>query len=372
MPINAYTGLPGSGKSYECVVSVIIPAVAAGRDVVTNVSGIDSDAIRAYIIEHYKHLTLDQLGHVRHCKNEDVEKVDFLPHGTDAETFCKPGDLVCIDEAWKFWGNDCTLLKQHKIFFREHRHYVNSKTGITSDLVLMAQDISDLHRILRIVVELSFRMTKIKSLGLNKTYRVEMWEGHRQTIKARASVQNKNYNKTIFPLYSSYDGAGTESRVDGRQNILNNKTLWLYLVIMIVVGTLAGFAIKRFFSNPQTVPPKTVPARAPTSGTVKNLDGTIALNPNVNVKPQAPVQPKYPETSPDWRYAGIVEINGTATVVLASQNGSLRFESPSSFRQNGLFTSGEIEGKLVTRNTGQRHVSQQSAPVTAPAFGASK
>ncbi|WP_218060954.1 zonular occludens toxin domain-containing protein, partial [Bacillus cereus] len=42
------------------------------------------------------------------------------------------------------------------IFFREHRHYAHAETGVTCDLVLMVQDISDLHRILKTVVELSF------------------------------------------------------------------------------------------------------------------------------------------------------------------------------------------------------------------------
>jgi zona occludens toxin len=45
MPITAYTGLMGSGKSYECVSSVIVPAIKKGRRVVTNVDGIDSDAM---------------------------------------------------------------------------------------------------------------------------------------------------------------------------------------------------------------------------------------------------------------------------------------------------------------------------------------
>jgi len=109
MPINAYTGLMGSGKSYECVSSVIVPAVKEGRRVVTNVDGIDNDAIRAYCHEKFG-LPMDKLGEVVHCTNNDVPKADFLPHGEDVDTFCKPGDLICIDEAWRFWGTDCKLL----------------------------------------------------------------------------------------------------------------------------------------------------------------------------------------------------------------------------------------------------------------------
>ncbi|EGJ3415938.1 hypothetical protein IHC78_002873 [Salmonella enterica subsp. houtenae] len=36
MAISAYIGIPGSGKSYEAVCNVIIPAFTSGRRVVTN------------------------------------------------------------------------------------------------------------------------------------------------------------------------------------------------------------------------------------------------------------------------------------------------------------------------------------------------
>lgn len=367
MPINAYTGLMGSGKSFECVVSVIIPAIKSGRDVVTNVDGIDSDAIRAYILEHNKAALPEQLGHVRHCTNEQVSQPDFLPFGKPVDTFCQPGDLVCIDEAWRFWGTDCKLLPEHKIFFREHRHYVSPKTGMSSDLVLMVQDIGDLHRTLKVVVELSFRTTKIKSLGLNKIYRVEMWEGYKQVARSRVSVQNKKYDKAIFPLYSSYTGgSGTEVQVDSRQNIFNSKVVWFYIVAMLVLGTVAGFAVKRFFTPP------TVSAKAPLKVTplppppaVVNADGSISRLPKLS----GALVAKSPEFSAEWRYAGLIEINGVATVLLLSPTGTTRFESPSAFRQNGLYTSGEIDGKTVTRSTGQFHV---IAAPKMPALGGVK
>ena len=40
MAISAYVGLPGHGKSYEVVKSVIIPAIASGRRVVSNIYGL--------------------------------------------------------------------------------------------------------------------------------------------------------------------------------------------------------------------------------------------------------------------------------------------------------------------------------------------
>ncbi|MBD1228961.1 zonular occludens toxin domain-containing protein [Xenorhabdus griffiniae] len=51
MSITAYFGVPGSGKSHECVKSVILPAYMKGRRIVTNIDGINPDAIREYAIK---------------------------------------------------------------------------------------------------------------------------------------------------------------------------------------------------------------------------------------------------------------------------------------------------------------------------------
>ncbi len=129
MPINVYTGLMRSGKSYEVVSQVILEAVAHGRRVVTNVDGIDNDLIQSYVAES-RNLDFGTLGQVVHCTNEQVFKPDFFPYYDDkksaiTDTFCQPGDLVCIDEAWRFWGTDSKLLKEHKSFFLEHGHFVH-------------------------------------------------------------------------------------------------------------------------------------------------------------------------------------------------------------------------------------------------------
>ena len=119
MPINVYTGLQRSGKSYEVVSQVILPAILAGRDVVTNVDGISEELIHSHLAAENPKADAAKFGRVRHVTNEDVFRPDFLPFYDDAkaahtDTVVQPGDLVAIDEAWRFWGTDCKLLKQHK------------------------------------------------------------------------------------------------------------------------------------------------------------------------------------------------------------------------------------------------------------------
>lgn len=347
MPINAYTGLMGSGKSFECVVSVIVPAVAKGRRVVTNVDGIDSDAIRAYINEK-QGIALEKLGEVVHCQNEDVFKADFLPHGQPVDTLCQPGDLICIDEAWRFWGSDSKIGTEHRIFFREHRHYAHAETGVTCDLVLMVQDISDLHRILKTVVELSFRTTKIKSLGLNKIYRVEMWEGWKQTAKARVDVMNKKYDPEIFPLYSSYSGGhGKEVQVDDRQNILKNPKVWFFLFMIVFGGIGSVWGVLHFFNR----------GAAPAPVAQHSVDDALAGQ----AKPVSPAAS--PALSTEWRIAGSIVLEGQPQVVLVNPEGVIRYEHPSNFQNSGRLMTGQLDGQRVSTFSGGKPLSTSSVPL---------
>lgn len=347
MPINAYTGLMGSGKSFECVRSVIIPAIEKGRRVVTNVDGIDSDAIRAFIHEK-SGIKMDKLGNVIHCSNDDVFKEQFLPYGEPVETFVQSGDLVCIDEAWRFWGTDSKIHTNHRIFFREHRHYVHPETKISCDIVLMVQDIGDLHRILKAVVELSFRTTKMKSLGLSKVYRVEMWEGYKQTVKARVSVEIKKYDPAIFPLYSSYSGGkGKEVTVDDRQNIFKSPRLWAMIVGVVACGAVSIYGVINFFNYKGEPKGKGKPSVAATGGTPATGASGNATN---------SITTTLSEFSEHWRAVGTVTIPQGQFVMLVSDAGELRYEHPSSFRFQGHALVGVVDGRKVTAFSGVRGV----------------
>lgn len=362
MAINVYTGLMGSGKSYECVSSVIVPAVAQGRRVVTNISGVDNDLVRAYCAEKLS-VPIDKCGLVVHVQNDDVSTPRFLPHGNDAETICLPGDLICIDEAWRFWGTDCKLLAEHKVFFREHRHYCHPVSGVSCDLVLMVQDIGDLHRILKVVVELTFRTTKLKSLGLNRSYRVEWWESYRLTRAKRIGVQNKVYDKSVFPLYSSYQaqsGSGTESQVDKRQNVLANRTLWVLMLGVVCLGGWGAWTVYRQF-HPHSAAPSPTLSRSPA------LPVPGAPSFNVGAAPRTSV----PSVSSRWRIAGFFSTGRQQFVLLASPSGRIRVADPSAFQLSGAAMVGAVGADSVYTWSGSLPpVSAQGASPSSPRPGA--
>lgn len=337
MSINCYSGLQGSGKSYEVVSSIIVPAVTHGRRVVTNISGIDNDGIRAYCSERFD-VPIDNLGFVLYATNEQVSAADFFPtehsHMDDSlVSLVLPGDLVAIDEAYKIWGSDVKILNQHKVFFREHRHYVHKDTGVSCDLVLMTQDIGDLHRMLKVVIEQSFKTHKAKGIGRSDLYTITMWEGWKQTQKGIVKDWTQKYNPEIFPLYKSYAGdqQGKEVISDKRQNVLSDKRLVYKLLFLLLAGVFAVWKLWHFF------------------GDKINSKPSEAVSSNLS-QPGTAVIPKS-DFSPDWRIVGVISIGGVDQVVLSGPGG-MRVEQMTLFKGAGLSLNGVIDGKRVTRFTG--------------------
>lgn len=221
MAVHAYTGINGSGKSYEAVESAILPALRKGRRVVSNVDGLSFERIRDYLgkLDDGSVLTPDKLVYV---PTERIEEPAFF-YDPDAElpegelSIVQPGDLVVVDECWRFWGEDCTLSEEHKLFFRMHRHYAEEGGGWTCDMVIMTQDLSGLNRFVKNILESNYLFTKMKSFGLSSRYQVQVFQGKSRRMASRLAYYTKKYNKKIFPLYKSYDTAGAvEGTVDDR------------------------------------------------------------------------------------------------------------------------------------------------------------
>jgi zona occludens toxin len=354
MAINAYVGLQGSGKSYEVVSSVILDAVAHGRRVVTNVAGINEERIHEYLMNK-RDADPDKLGKIVHVSNERVMEPQFFPdeEKPELDAIVKGGDLVAIDEAWRFWG-DGKLSHEHMQFFRMHRHYVHADTAVACDVVLMTQDITGMVRSVKNVIEFCFVMHKHKSLGLATRYRVEIYEGWKVNSKTRIDDRQKKYNPEIFPLYQSYTGGeGKENVIDKRQNILSNRTLWFYAAGVVLMMAIGGVSSWKFFhrstAEPVKARPGTVPAGAAPAASVGA--GTAAT-----AKPDKAV-------SEVWRVVGAYEANGERWVVVVNAAGRLRVESPSMFHQVGAAVIGEVDGERVSRWSGST-TDRAAAPAT--------
>lgn len=351
MAINAYCGVMGSGKSYEVVSGPLLDAVAAGRRVVTNIDGISEERVHAFLSER-RNGVRGRFGSIVHVRTTDLLGDGFFPteeEGSDGAVvtpgFVQPGDFLVIDEAWKLWAVGAKIAPEHMNFFRMHRHFVSAETGVSCDVALMIQNIADLHRSVRGVLELSFVMVKLKNLGLSKKYRVEMYEGGKQTSKTRTGTFVRTYKAEIFPLYNSYvGGSGAEATIDKRQNVLANRTLWWVVGGAAMCAVVGAWGTWRFF-HPALMSETARPASAPLVDTTSPAPGNVVGQAGDTASSAGKV-------SDTWRIAGAYRSNDVEWVVLAGSTGRLRVESPSMFAGNGVSRIGKVDGQNVTTWSG--------------------
>lgn len=221
--------------------------------------------------------------------------------------------------------------------------------GPASSSQTIRLSLSDLHRILKVVVEVTFKTTKIKTLGLNKTYRVEMWEGYKLTQKGRVAVENKRYDPQIFPLYSSYTGgAGKELQVDDRQNVLKSPKLWILAVLVIGLFSISVYTLMGFFGS------KPATDNSATSTGYDDFKTNSALPASA---PAVRAQPRQ-AMSTSWRLVGTMQAGKTAYAVIQSTDGRMRLEHPSNFQNSGAVMIGEVDGERVTAWSGSKPTSK--------------
>lgn len=358
MSINAYCGIMGAGKSYEVVSGPLLDAIAAGRRVVTNIDGISEVRVHAYLAET-RELDPVQLGRIVSVTTNRVSEEGFFPLEVESEDgatvtpgLVEPGDMVVIDEGWKLWAAGEKILREHVAFFRMHRHFVHPVTKLSCDVVVMVQSIGDLHRMLRPVIELSFVMQKLKSLGQPTRYRVEQYDGWKQNSKTRVATYYRQYKTEIFPLYKSYaGGAGKEAVVDDRQNLLNKRTLVLFGAAVVLPMVAGVWGVYHFFHQKPKV------SLATGQGGVVSVGASGATAPALASGVPAPgavSAAKTSDVSDAWRVLGRFESGALQYVVLADSAGRMRVDSPSSYNGLGAAMVGRVDGQRVAMWSGSK------------------
>ncbi|MGE5648885.1 MAG: zonular occludens toxin domain-containing protein [Bacillota bacterium] len=344
MPINVYTGLMRSGKSYEVVSEIIVPAIRAGRNVVTNVDGISEEKIHEYLKGKFPEDDHSKYGRINHVTNAQVFDDKFFPYYDDeknahTDTIVQPGDLVAIDEAWRFWGDKMKIKKNHQSFILEHGHFTHPMTNVACDMVLMIQDMGTLNRFIKNVVAFTYRTNKKVSLGLSKVYSLNAWEGKSMTKANHIGQWTRTYKKEIFPLYSSFKGGaqGVMVNVDKRQNIFRNWKTWAPLAFAFLVIGIAAPRVYRFFH----------PVESESGAKAQNGSASAPKSPAGQNVPAQASRPPVPVYSDVWRICGSFYAQGKTWVVVCNPSGAVRVESPSIFHNDGLARTGDIDGSKV-------------------------
>ncbi|MDE1493936.1 hypothetical protein KKJ25_02885 [Xenorhabdus bovienii] len=365
MSITAYFGVPGSGKSHECVKSVILPAYLLGRRIVTNIDGINPDAIRDYAVKLSKGKD-PTLGEIITVTDEQVMQGGFFPYKRNDEegyscsdSFCRAGDLICLDEVWRFWSSDKDMTNEHKSFIAEHRHFTDPDTGLCCDLALMNQHPDTVARFIKTRIETSYKMIKLVMIGAKSRYRVDVYTGVKLYKSNRTTSYQNKYDKNIFKLYHSYNGGkGNEVTVDSRQNIFSQTKLWVFIFGLLLLLSCSGYFIYAFFTSYSD-------DNSVVSGVNNNdvLHQDVLFNDgesnNNNMRERGGTE-RIERTeegidnpvSASWRISGVLNIDNYTYVALVNASGDIRMVNKTNFHGQGIMMFGFVDGEKVTYFSG--------------------
>lgn len=219
--ITAYTGLSGSGKSYNVVEHVLLGALKKNQQVFINIplrlEALEVDGYDTSLITQYTHS--DILSDARWL-------LDVLPKGA----------LLIVDECQMVWpsGTKATSIPDPiKEFFTQYRHRV-SEDGHTTEIVLVTQDLANVANYVRSLIGKTFRHVKLDSMGMQR-FNVGIYEGPAVGPNPPRAQRNMKtgphkYKPEIYKYYISSTASdagdvGDESRADSRGSIFKSP-LW--------------------------------------------------------------------------------------------------------------------------------------------------
>lgn len=319
---------------------VIVPAVLAGRRVLSNIDGLDPDAVRGYCLDRCDDAS--KLGEVINFHGEDALKPGFFPDEStgDSVTFVKGGDLLVFDE----WA--LTFPRRGKepagcnveAFLRWHRH-LTGPGGEATDVAIGTQVPADININYRPLVARSYKFKKLTALGAEGTYAWLLFDGHLQPKGGHYRNGTGKYDPAIFPLYASSsaakEGTHVELKTNKKDSVRGSWQFWAVVVgvpLMILGGLFWLYRTYTSIAEPAApVAAPAVPGAAP--GAVPVAAGGVPV--------------AAPAPSP-WRIVGQVDGLEGSRVVIADDKGATRLLKPDGFSYDeGRPVTGWVDGRQV-------------------------
>lgn len=242
MAIHFHEGLPGAGKSYEACVFHILLALQAGRQVITNIRGINWEKF-AELLEEPEEYVRMLLIYIEPAEQDgdasDIERVknEFADQTPD-------NAMVVWDEVQDYFpsGNYKLPLNQQK-FWTEHRH-----RGL--EIIIMGQDRDDVHKIIRSRIEDIVYFLKLQAVGQPNKYKWEQLQKQSKGRFVKIGSGVRSYDPKYFGLYMSHRREGVKAGVyqTARSNVLvNSKALSLGAPLAFLAAIYGVYHLYGFF-----------------------------------------------------------------------------------------------------------------------------
>ena len=219
--IFGYTGTPGSGKTYEAVVT-ILQYLCKGKTVFTNIDGIEKKECREAIKVT---CGLSELALERQLKILEPDQIeDFWNH-------VKPYSLIVIDEVQNYFSSRDWQSEKNKLFASwasTHRHH-----GF--DLICITQRAERVDAAVRCLWEWNYIFRKVNFFGdaVKKKYICYSYAGD-DVNGIPLGKEVKTYNPKIFLCYKSYVADDIEEmNIKKHVNVLKHP---IFFAIPVVLG----------------------------------------------------------------------------------------------------------------------------------------
>src|SRR5450830_1047830 len=235
-------GLPRSGKSLEAMQHVV-DSITAGRTVVTNIHGINYKAMSEFLS-----IPLPTVQRLLIClKPPDGIDEDQVVAWTKEQFLAnKVNDCLWIwDEINQFWPPDRQPLNADWAkFVTEHGHL-----GI--DILVMGQDLTELHQTWRKRLQRYTRYTKLDMMGKEESFHWASYSNSGRNRFKKTADGTKPYNKKLFPLYQSHraDTQNKGNYKDKRYGIFQTKHK-VYGAFFVLMLFYAIYHIYTYFKHP--------------------------------------------------------------------------------------------------------------------------
>ena len=336
--INLLIGPPGGGKSYEAVVYHILPALAKGRMVITNLP-LDLDRI-GQLDQGWPELVKkveDRRGLIQPDRRASSMLSRFAAasaqpeEGTirafsTMEDYAHPwrhpetgsGPLYVIDECHMAMPRGNTRIEVEE-WYSLHRHE-------SADVLLITQSYGKLSKSIVDLVQICYRVKKGTAFGTSKQYIRKVQDGVRGDV---VNTGARTYEKRYFGLYKSHTrGGGSELEA---QDIVPLWKRWPFIGAALFVT--AGVSI--FVFGPASINPMKNGIKAPSAASttvkpvrvVETINGKIVSDTGPAPEPVAQVkeaEPVHPYSGRALHIIGSI-INGKSVRYLfaVSQNGQV-------------------------------------------------
>lgn len=289
--IHGISGKPGGGKSYEAVVSHIIPVVTKDKRLVVTNLPLNIDHFCSVYGEYCRDLiiVIDGNFHDYGGLRPFSEASHYLRHS-----------------AWKndkgqkayFFIDECHLAmptqgtqKELAEFFSMHRHH-----GF--DIVLITQNFRKVNRDIKDMIVNHYRAIKKSMMGQDDRYILKVHDGASSSNQSVVATHERIYEKKYFPFYQSH----TMSKSSVDEATSNDIELWYkhWTIKASIVFFLFGFFIissKFVGDDKEPVKPVKVETKK-VDNHVQNSDSIDSNSPEINQEGiSRTVRPSLPKTN---------------------------------------------------------------------------